>query len=93
MFCATMLNIILLFGSVIAMHSNWCISMHPKSNLRALLAAFVPSTVSTEDAPKVFPLSNYYSFLVEETGYLHIQATKPDTVGKNHNCIVERILR
>ena len=67
--------------SVVAMHSNICMSAHPRTILRMLLASFFPSTVSAEDAPKVFPISSFWSYVLEETGYLHLQATKPDTVG------------
>jgi len=33
----------------------------------------------------VYPLSKLFKFLVRESGYMHIQATKPDTVGKIHH--------
>lgn len=29
----------------------------------------------------MFPLSSQFSFLLQETGYFHLQATKPDTIG------------
>lgn len=31
---------------------------------------------------RIYPLSKTLSFQVRESGYLHIQASKPDTVGK-----------
>ncbi|XP_069464936.1 epoxide hydrolase 1-like [Ambystoma mexicanum] len=52
--------------------------------LSLLLGAYVPWLVglTREDARRVFPYfeKNVYSIL-RETGYLHIQATKPDTAG------------
>lgn len=30
----------------------------------------------------VYPLLSKYAFVLQETGYMHLQATKPDTVGK-----------
>lgn len=29
----------------------------------------------------IYPLKKYYGWVLQETGYLHLQATKPDTVG------------
>lgn len=31
---------------------------------------------------RMYPWSNHVSRIIEESGYFHIQATKPDTVGK-----------
>ena len=35
-----------------------------------------------EDIHLMYPLSKHWAFKMEESGYFHIQATKPDTVGK-----------
>ena len=53
--------------------------------LKAFLAATIPSLLfGAEDAQreysKMFPLGKKLGFMLEETGYFHIQATKPDTV-------------
>lgn len=40
---------------------------------------FGPETAQ-EEYGKVFPLSEKFFFLLQETGYMHIQGTKPDTV-------------
>ncbi|XP_017463595.1 PREDICTED: epoxide hydrolase 1-like, partial [Rhagoletis zephyria] len=53
--------------------------------LKAFLAATAPSLLfGAEDAQreysKMFPLGKKLGFMLEETGYFHIQATKPDTV-------------
>lgn len=46
-------------------------------------SALLPSLiVDKEHESKLYPVSKHLSFLIEETGYLHIQATKPDTVGE-----------
>jgi len=34
---------------------------------------------------KVIPIKEKFGFLLAETGYMHIQATKPDTVGVGLN--------
>ncbi|KAL0860660.1 hypothetical protein ABMA27_010005 [Loxostege sticticalis] len=63
-------------------HSNMAFSMTLKSTLFTWLGAYFPSLVVEEKyADRLYPLSKYYSNLVQESGYLHIQATKPDTVG------------
>jgi juvenile hormone epoxide hydrolase len=63
-------------------HMNMCLSMHPRSYIRTFLASIYPTLFMDEDEAKsLYPLSKYYSNLLEESGYMHIQATKPDTVG------------
>lgn len=34
-----------------------------------------------EEWDKLFPISKKFKFLIHESGYMHIQATKPDTIG------------
>lgn len=53
-------------------------------NLKLLLGAFLPSgiVVSYEDQEKLYPLKEKLGMFARETGYLHLQATKPDTIGK-----------
>lgn len=42
----------------------------------------MPSLVVEEQlANRVYPLSFYFASILEESGYFHIQATKPDTIG------------
>lgn len=36
---------------------------------------------SEKDVPKVHPIFDKLGFLFQETGYFHVQATKPDTIG------------
>ena len=52
---------------------------------KTILAAYAPSLVfGSENAEreysKSFPFFEKFSFLMAESGYMHIQATKPDTV-------------
>lgn len=42
---------------------------------------FFPAENREREYSKLFPLKNRIFYLLEETGYMHIQATKPDTVG------------
>ncbi|UYV61764.1 EPHX1 [Cordylochernes scorpioides] len=55
----------------------------PKAMLKIAVGKYVPwlsgfTETDVEKVPNILPMA---SFLLEETGYLHLQATKPDTVG------------
>jgi len=68
--------------NILALHVNMCMSNHPRTRLRMLIASIYPSLVmETADIPRLYPLSTYFSNLIEESGYFHLQATKPDTIG------------
>ena len=48
-----------------------------------IIGSFWPSLVVDEaHADKIYPLSNVFSEFILEMGYMHLQATKPDTIGK-----------
>ncbi|KAF7394498.1 hypothetical protein HZH66_007672 [Vespula vulgaris] len=58
-----------------------CFHINPL-NFWNILGAFFPSlVVDKQYEHKIYPLTNYFYRLIEETGYLHLQATKPDTIG------------
>ena len=42
---------------------------------------FLSFILSKEDYDMMYPLSKKFPFELEATGYFHIQATKPDTIG------------
>lgn len=71
---------------VYGMHSNLC---SPTTSLtlidytRLFLGTFWPSiAVTTETEKKItYPLTEKFHSLLEETGYMHLQMTKPDTIG------------
>nr|XP_050853843.1 juvenile hormone epoxide hydrolase 1-like [Vespula vulgaris] len=66
---------------IIGLHSNMCFHINPL-NFWNILGAFFPSlVVDKQYEHKIYPLTNYFYRLIEETGYLHLQATKPDTIG------------
>ncbi len=51
--------------------------------IKGVIASFYPSYfVSKEHENFFFPLAEKWQNLVLETGYFHLQATKPDTIGK-----------
>lgn len=72
--------------NVIGYHSNMCASMSLGSTVKGFIASFYPSLfIEPENVDFFYPASEKFSYLIEETGYMHLQATKPDTIGK---CIV-----
>ncbi|XP_033323810.1 juvenile hormone epoxide hydrolase 1 [Megalopta genalis] len=68
---------------VIGLHSNMCSAMGPKVLFWSIVGTYFPSLVGvdSEHYSMYFPVSAHLSNLIEESGYFHIQATKPDTIG------------
>lgn len=63
-------------------HSNMCAIHTPLAIAKSLIASYFPSLFIDEEYESfVFPVSEKLSFLVQETGFAHLQATKPDTIG------------
>jgi juvenile hormone epoxide hydrolase len=59
-----------------------CGVMAPWAQLKMLVSSLYPKLfVDEKHVDYYYPLSKLFTFAVEETGYLHIQATKPDTIG------------
>ncbi|XP_067009252.2 juvenile hormone epoxide hydrolase 1 isoform X2 [Anabrus simplex] len=67
--------------SVRGFHSNMCYISTPWSTLKFFLGSTWPSLFLDELSDLRMPLKDYFAFMLEETGYTHIQASKPDTVG------------
>ena len=58
--------------------------LSPKKSLKYMIGAYLPSLIFDDpviDYNKLYPLINQFYFLMRESGYMHIQAAKPDTVG------------
>lgn len=55
-----------------------------KTTAKLILSSIYPDLFVDNELFKrrLYPLSNHFSYLLEESGYLHLQATKPDTIGK-----------
>lgn len=67
---------------VLGLHTNMPLSSKPVSTLKLILGALVPRlAVDRKYADRIYPLKNLFSYLLRESGYFHIQATKPDTIG------------
>lgn len=60
------------------------VAQKPAASLRQFLAGLLPAgwVVEAEELHKILPHGEKFADLLLETGYMHIQGTKPDTVGK-----------
>ncbi|XP_026826537.1 juvenile hormone epoxide hydrolase 1-like [Ooceraea biroi] len=68
--------------NTLGVHVNMCVStIIPNIFWRLLGIVFSSLVVDNEHYSKMYPLSYHLSRNIEESGYLHIQATKPDTIG------------
>ncbi|KPJ00077.1 Juvenile hormone epoxide hydrolase [Papilio xuthus] len=68
---------------VLGYHTNMAITQGKQGGFKTMLGAFFPSlVVESHLADRMYPLSDFFAYFMEEFGYFHIQATKPDTVGK-----------
>lgn len=76
-------NIATLFPeNVIGYHSNYCTMRSTLSIMKGAVASFYPSAfIDKEYESFIFPIMEKYKFLLIESGYFHIHATKPDTIG------------
>ncbi|OWR50536.1 juvenile hormone epoxide hydrolase precursor [Danaus plexippus plexippus] len=67
---------------VLGLHTNMPFLMSPALTFFSVLGSiYPPLVVGSKTRDRMYPLSKVYSNLLEETGYMHIQSTKPDTVG------------
>ncbi|XP_048005399.1 juvenile hormone epoxide hydrolase-like [Leguminivora glycinivorella] len=76
-------NLITLFpDEVLGYHTNMGAAMSTKANIMNIIGNYLPSfIVESHLADRMYPLAMHFGRLLEETGYMHIQSTKPDTIG------------
>ncbi|KAK5642982.1 hypothetical protein RI129_009149 [Pyrocoelia pectoralis] len=68
--------------NVLGLHSNMCSVSGLKVVIKLFITSIYPSLFMEEKyVHKIFPLSEKFVDLLQESGYFHIQATKPDTIG------------
>lgn len=69
---------------IIGMHSNMCFINTPLQFIKTFIGSYFPSLVGIpkEQEAYLYPMSEKFLFLIEESGYMHIQTTKPDTIGR-----------
>jgi juvenile hormone epoxide hydrolase len=83
----------LLTKQVLGVDSNLCMVNTLLSNIKLFLYSFYPTLlVKKEHVQKIYPLSSKFAGTLLESGYLHLQATKPDTVGKKNHLCLNKIL-
>ncbi|KAF1585338.1 UNVERIFIED_CONTAM: Epoxide hydrolase 1, partial [Eudyptes robustus] len=72
--------------SLIGVHINMVMSNNkPVNLLKQILGSYYPSLFFEDPHFSDFSFKNQFFFIVKESGYMHIQATKPDTVGVSLN--------
>ncbi|XP_037941789.1 juvenile hormone epoxide hydrolase 1-like [Teleopsis dalmanni] len=68
--------------NALAYHSNMCINGAPVNYIKMVLMHIFPGFFLHKAHHDFYPsLGQFFSTLMEEMGYCHIQATKPDTIG------------
>lgn len=70
--------------NVLGYHSNMCTHSSALSPIKTTVASFYPSFfIEDEKLEKlVYPFwPNFLDWVLQEAGYMHIQSTKPDTIG------------
>lgn len=75
------------------LHINFNVSkMTPMTALKILVGSVAPSLFFEEGiAKKLYPLKGMVNNQLLETGYMHLQATKPDTIGRLYSVGVRSI--
>ncbi|KAK9875016.1 hypothetical protein WA026_005826 [Henosepilachna vigintioctopunctata] len=67
---------------VIAVHNNFCMDISAKAIIKRILYGFWPSLIVEKKYQHlIYPTKAFFKRILAKTGYFHIQATKPDTVG------------
>jgi len=68
--------------NVLGAHMTMCMSLHPRSLLKFGPALALPQLfLDAQDEAQFSPLLRFITNHIRETGYIHLQATKPETVG------------
>ncbi|KAL1517022.1 hypothetical protein ABEB36_000842 [Hypothenemus hampei] len=66
---------------IIGVHRNWC-SANELFHWKSYVGSIFPSLFFTEkEIDKVTPITRTVQFILLESGYFHLQASKPDTIG------------
>ncbi|CAG9562770.1 unnamed protein product [Danaus chrysippus] len=63
-------------------HTNMPFSSRQISNIKYFIGSLFPSLfVKAPYIPRLYPIRDLFTYLMRESGYFHLQATKPDTIG------------
>nr|UTQ10529.1 juvenile hormone epoxide hydrolase-1 [Antheraea pernyi] len=67
---------------VLGIHLTMPLSSMPISLIKVIVGSLFPRLIiEPKHIHRVYPLRNLFSYLLRESGYFHMQATKPDTIG------------
>lgn len=68
--------------NVLGYHSTMCSSMSTIAQIKTFLTGLMPNFFINAEHKDFFKsFGDQFAYIMEETGYMHIQATKPDTIG------------
>ncbi|CAH2098061.1 unnamed protein product [Euphydryas editha] len=69
-------------NDILGYHSNMLFVPNNYAIIKTVLGSFFPSLImDSQLVDRMYPLWKFFSILIEEFGYFHLQATKPDTFG------------
>ncbi|KAH9634312.1 hypothetical protein HF086_011572 [Spodoptera exigua] len=66
---------------VVGFHTNFPVNFSKYAQWVWLLGSVWPKFVANENVDRMYPLGKKVNFYLEEFGFLHLQGTKPDTIG------------
>ncbi|XP_073948668.1 juvenile hormone epoxide hydrolase-like [Choristoneura fumiferana] len=67
---------------VLGLHTNFAFSLRPETLVKYVLGQLYPSAVEEPRYQnRMYPLADFARFYAENTGYLHLHASRPDNVG------------
>ncbi|XP_022837407.1 juvenile hormone epoxide hydrolase-like [Spodoptera litura] len=66
---------------VVGFHSNFPVNFSKYAQWVWVLGSIWPTFVANENVDRMYPLGRKLKFYLEEFGFLHLQGTKPDTIG------------
>ncbi|CAG2069340.1 unnamed protein product, partial [Timema podura] len=67
--------------NVVGFHTNICVGNFIERYAKLILASVWPTLIVDEEhVDKLFPVGKTLSWMLQESGYMHLQASKPDTV-------------
>ncbi|XP_047036812.1 juvenile hormone epoxide hydrolase-like [Helicoverpa zea] len=66
---------------VLGFHTNFPVNFSKYAQLVWMLGSLWPTFVANGHVDRMYPLGQKLKFYLEESGFAHLQATKPDTIG------------
>lgn len=68
-------------NQVLGYHTSFPVNFSRLADLLWVIGSAWPTLMSNEFADRMYPLSEKLAYYLEEFGNVHLQATKPDTIG------------